>query len=188
MPDLYKWLTPNRTTTYTYVRWPVPARQWTSPETLGLCESGWHLATLAGLSAHLPAAFPAVLWTAEGRGDCDESVDKIAFESARIVTPVGTLTGRQAHALACDFAEHVLWIWEARYPNDHRPRAAIETKRRWLAGEASDEERRAAAAAARAAADAAAYYAAVSRAADDAAYYAAEREWQGRRILEVLGA
>ena len=173
MPDLYKWLTPNRTTTYTHVRWPVAERQWTSPKAPELCESGWHLATLAGLSKHLPTTFPAVLWTAEGRGDCDESDDKIACESARILAPVGELTEPQAHALGCDFAEHVLPVWEERYPGDDRPRAAIETKRRWLAGQASDEERRAAADAATAAADAAAY--------------AAEREWQGRRILEVLG-
>ena len=192
MPDLYKWLTPNRTTTYTCVRWPVRARQWTSPKTPELCKSGWHLATLAGLSKHLPTKFPAVLWTAEGRGATDSAIDKVAFESARILAPVGTLTERTAHALACDFAEHVLPIWEARYPGDDRPRVAIETKRRWLAGEASDEERYAAYTAAYtvAYADTAAYAAADAAGAYAAAADAAhgvEREWQGRRILEVLG-
>ena len=183
----YKWLTPNRTTTYTCVRWPVRARQWTPPEPPKRCKSGWHLATLAGLSKHLPTKFPAVLWTAEGRGATDSAIDKVAFESARILAPVGTLTERTAHALACDFAEHVLPIWEARYPGDDRPRVAIETKRRWLAGEASDEERYAAytAAAARAAAAAAAAYAYAAGAAYAA--HGVEREWQGRRILEVLG-
>jgi len=61
---------------------------------------------------------------------------------------------------AADCAEHVLPLFTARYPDDDRPRRAIETARKWVRGEASVGEARAAAfaahAAARSATDAAA--------------------------------
>jgi hypothetical protein len=41
-------------------------------------------------------------------------------------------------ALACDYAEHVLHIYEAAYPGDERPRDAIAMRRAWLRGEADD--------------------------------------------------
>ena len=41
--------------------------------------------------------------------------------------------------LGCDFAEHVLPIFETKYPEDARPRQAIEAKRKWLIGEISLE-------------------------------------------------
>ena len=76
---------------------------------------------------------------------------------------------KRLHLLACDFAESVLPIFEAQYPYDKRPRAAIEAKRRWVAGEITDEELAAAWAAARDAGRAAAWDAA-SDAASDAAW------------------
>jgi hypothetical protein len=57
--------------------------------------------------------------------------------------------------LACDFAEHVLPIYERAYPNDKRPRQAIETSRRYTYGHATAEELVAALAAAWAAREAA---------------------------------
>ena len=137
---LYKWLTPDRTTTYQREPWPVRAKVWTPAETPKLCKTGWHLATLAGVAAHLPQTFPAVLWEAEGRGTSDARSDKIAFEQARILRPIGTLTEKGAHILACDFALHTLGNYESAYPDDDRPRRAIEVKRLWLEGKATDEE------------------------------------------------
>ena len=46
----------------------------------------------------------------------------------------------QLHLLACDFADDVLLIFEREYPGDQRPRAAIETKRRWVNGDATDDD------------------------------------------------
>ena len=70
--------------------------------------------------------------------------------------------------LACDYAEHVLHIFEAQCPGDDRPHKAIEVARRYARGEAMEE----ALAAARAAAwDAA--WAAAWDAARDAAWAAA---------------
>lgn len=43
---------------------------------------------------------------------------------------------RKLHELACEFAERVVHLCG----DDPRPRAAIEVKRSWLRGEASDEE------------------------------------------------
>lgn len=42
--------------------------------------------------------------------------------------------------LACDFAEHVLPIFEDWNPHDQRPRFAIELSRRWQSGGVSDRE------------------------------------------------
>ena len=42
--------------------------------------------------------------------------------------------------LTCRFAEDVLPIYERKYPGDNRPRHAIEVKRQWLRGEATDDE------------------------------------------------
>ena len=61
------------------------------------------------------------------------------------------LTEADLHELACRLAEEVLPIFERAYPNDNRPRLAIEAKRKWLKGEITDDELAAAEAAARAA-------------------------------------
>ena len=121
-----------------------------------------------------------------------------------------------ARLLACDYAEHVLHIFEAKYPDDYRPRKAIEVARRYARGEAAEEELAAALHAAEAAAEAAGYaawYAAEAAAgaaawaaawaawhaawaAGAAAWYAAdsaaeaawyaECEWQEQRLREML--
>ena len=119
---------------------------------------------------------------------------------------------REIRHLACDFAEHVLHVYERRYPDDSRPRTAIEVSRRYVDGLATKSELVAAGVAAAAAADAAAYAAAdaaaaavvwaraaaegdAERAAEgaaDAAWAAraatraGERIWQERRFREWL--
>ena len=80
---------------------------------------------------------------------------------------------------ALDFIERVLPHYEAKFPGDLRPRAAIEVARRYLRGEATIEELKAAAAAADDAADdaAAAADAAAWAAADAAAWAAHAVAW-----------
>jgi hypothetical protein len=83
---------------------------------------------------------------------------------------------RVARIFACDCAESVLLKCEAEYPNDKRPRQAIEVARRYALGKATQQELYAAQCAAWEAARYAARYAAldVTRgAAWDAAWYAA---------------
>ena len=86
--------------------------------------------------------------------------------------------------LACDYAEHVLHIFETRYPDDYRPREAIAVSRRYARGEATDVELSAAW-------DAAGYatWYAARYATGYAARYAAwtaERTWQEQRLREML--
>lgn len=76
-----------------------------------------------------------------------------------------------ARLLACDYAEHVLPIFETRYPDDDRPRKAIAVSRRYARGAATDAEL------------VAAWYAAwaARAAAGDAARTAAEAAWAATR-------
>ena len=80
---------------------------------------------------------------------------------------------------ACDCAERVLPLYETNYPNDNRPRQAIETARRFANGQATLAEL----AAARDAARVAAWAAAGATAAR-----VAERQWQKERLLELLNS
>jgi len=96
-----------------------------------------------------------------------------------------------ARLLACDYAEHVLRIFETQYPDDDRPRKAIAVSRRYARGEATDAELSAARAAAGYAAGAAALAAAraaagYARYAARAAAWNAERMWQEARLRELL--
>lgn len=88
---------------------------------------------------------------------------------------------RDLHLLACAFVEHVLPL-----DCDPRSRAAIEIKRRWVDGQATDDELAAAARAARAAWDAerdAAWSAVVATM--QSAFLAAERSamWAAERTV-----
>ena len=104
------------------------------------------------------------------------------------------LTEQEQRLIAADFAEHVLPLFEANYPDDDRPRKAIEAARAFLRGQITIEQLDAARAAAWAAAgDAAraATWAAASDAAGAAASDAAgaaERAWQQQRIDAVVAA
>jgi hypothetical protein len=74
---------------------------------------------------------------------------------------------------ATDCAEHVLPYFEEKYPNDSRPRKAVEAGRAWVRGEIAMSEARTAAFAAHAAARAAADHAAARAAARAAGHAAA---------------
>jgi hypothetical protein len=126
---LYKWLSPDQTTIYREVRWPKRVGVWTPDETPKLCASGWHLATHRGIGEH--AYTGAVLWIAEGRGASVAADDKVAFSSARLVSQVGTLTQIIAVQWAAECAGRVLKHYEDRYPEDKRPRKAIQAALKW---------------------------------------------------------
>ena len=113
---------------------------------------------------------------------------------------------REARLLACDYAEHVLPLYEIAYPQDSRIRDCIAVSRRYAVGEATKEElkaawaaavaARAAWAAARAAwaagaaarAAAAAAAAGAAWAAAGAAAGAAETGWQAERFRAMLAS
>lgn len=97
----------------------------------------------------------------------------------------------QLFAIEC--AERVLPIFEIKYPDDKRPRTAIETAKLYLSKQATIddlEEARWAAADAAFAADATSDAAHAAHAAFAAAYYAdaayAEKQWQIERLAEIV--
>jgi hypothetical protein len=134
-----------------------------------MCVSGWHLATHEGIAEH--ARPGAVLWIAEGRGEFVAAGDKVAFSSTRLVSQVGTLTQIIAVQWAAECAKRVLRHYEDRYPEDKRPREAIQAALKWAKD--PTEANRAATAAAYAADAAYAAYAAAASDATAAAYAAA---------------
>ena len=101
-----------------------------------------------------------------------------------------------ARLMAADFAEAVLPVFESQYPNDSRPRAAIEAARKFATGEitaaARDAARDGSWAAARDASEAAAWAAAkaASWAATRAAARAAARNgsWAASRAAAMAAA
>jgi len=152
------------------------------------CSNGYHLCQEADLLRWLgPAIFEA-----EYRGDCVNADNKITVREARLLRKIESWNERTARLFACDCAERVLHLYEARYPDDDRPREAIRVARAFANGAATEDELAAAWAAAwaagwdagwdaaRAAARAAAWAAARDAAWDD------EQEWQTARLSEYL--
>lgn len=58
--------------------------------------------------------------------------DNRTSKALHFVLSNGFISEKQLHILTCDFAERVLPIFEKEYPDDNRPRRAIEVKRLWL--------------------------------------------------------
>ena len=108
------------------------------------------------------------LYECEIRGETIDHGDKTVAESCRLLRPVPGCNERTLRLFACRVAEDTLPLYEARYPDDDRPRRTIDVARRYADGQATEAEL----AAARSAADAAAHSAA-DAAACSAAYYAA---------------
>ena len=206
----YKTLTKSGTGPYSGVTWNLPTDdrpgKW-MPKIDGelvLCERGYHVCRREDLCSWLDAN----IYEAEVRGDILFSDDTIVCKEARLLRHIDTWNDRTARLFACDCAEHVLPLFEKKYPQDERPRRAIETARNYADGNASEEKLAAARDAAWAVAGAAAWAAAgdaagavagaaawaaagaVARAAAGAvardAAWAAERKWQTERLFWYL--
>ena len=163
------------------------------------CANGLHLLRATDIRRWMRAG---ILWEVEAGAEQIDHGDKVVVRRARLIRKAATLDDKTLRLLAADFAEHVLLIFEKKRPGDMRPRDAIAAARAFARGEIGQGEllgkRAAAYVAAAQAADAAAYaaYAATAAAYAQAADAAAdaqadarkqEREWQDRRIIEVLG-
>jgi len=150
------------------------------------CENGLHLLRATDIRQWMRAG---ILWEVEAGTEQIDHGDKVVVRRARLIRKAATLDDKTLRLLAADFAEHVLPIFEKKRPGDMRPREAIAAARAFARGEIGAgelQEKRAAAYAAAAAAYAAADAAYAAADAADAARKA-EREWQNRRIIEVLG-
>lgn len=200
----YKWLDTGRTA-HAGFQWPECGEWVTVQGEIIPCENGIHYCRESDLLWWINAE----LYTFEP--DESEVVEhneteatKLVCRRGRLVEQVTTWSGRTTRLFAADCAEHVLHLFEQEYPNDTRPREAIETARRYANGEVSAGEASAAKSAAKSAAQSAAWSAAKSAAcaaaksaawsaARYAAWYAAwsaaedaEREWQSARLLDYI--
>ena len=136
------------------------------------CANGYHLCRPQDLIHWLDEA----IFEVEFRGDVVEGNDKVVVREARLLCKLDAWNEKSARLFAADCAERVLPIYEKDYPDDDRPRKAIQAARDYANGKITEEELDAAGDAARAAAWAAAR---------DAAW-AAERDWQTKRLFEYL--
>jgi hypothetical protein len=176
----YKWLRPDHRGAYGHGDYTAHLPHGTRPgkwlpavAAPKPCARGYHVVDIAHLPAHWGIA--GVLYEAETRGKTVEDGDKLACESIRLVRRVGELTPGIAATFAADCAERVLGLFEAKFPDDDRPRKAIEAARACIAD--PTPENRAAWDAARAAVHAARYARAAVRAAVYAARYAGDAAW-----------
>ena len=168
--------------------WPLPIKSgdgtWTPGDWLDIRDSGKMVACTA-TALHLCrdeqiiSWFGPALYEAEADG-LEDAGDKCITQRARLLRRIEAWDERTQRLLACDCAEHVLPLWEARFPNDKRPREAIAVARRFARGEATLEELQAAWAAACDTAWAATWAAARAAAGD------AEHRWQYERFLDYM--
>jgi len=162
-----------------------------------LCEKGYH----CFMPEHILEWIEAQLFEVEINGRHVHGDDKTVTQQMRFIRKVDTWNDKTARLFACYCARDTLPIFEKKYPNDNRPRVAIETAERYANGEATIEELNAAsdaasdaarAAASDAARDAAsdaawaAANAAASAAVSDAAWDAASAKYTNY-LLEILG-
>lgn len=197
------WKTLNgRTPTIAGGDYRYPVGQWTEhldPADLDVCGWGYHLArdeqVLGWLNQTLYRAEPCL------DHELIEADDKVVTCRVRL-TKVSAWDDRTARLFAADCAEHVLHFFEDKYPDDDRPRKAIETVRLYANGKIDAAAWAAAWAAAGAAAGDAAWDAAgaaagaaareaaraAARDAAGAAARAAERAWQYQTFLKIVGA
>jgi hypothetical protein len=152
--------------------WPEPGKWLSVSGEIVPCLRGLHLTD----RAHLVEWLGPEIWIAEvhPKATVADNGNKIAVSRARLVSRVDAWNERTQRLFAAACAEHVLPIFEKRYPDDDRPRRAIETARLFADGRATAEElENAYAAAAYAAAYAYAAYAAYVAANAAANAYAA---------------
>ena len=167
-------------------KWYLPQGKspgkWMPPvHDIQLCARGYHLCTLEQL---IPFLGPAI-YVAEGRGPHVEDESKSAWSEARLLYRT-VWDAKAARLFASDCAEHVLPIYEKRYPSDTRVRDCISTARQYALGIATEKQLAAAWAAARdaGAAAEAAWAARAAEAAAEAAR-AAEAAWAAARAAEA---
>jgi hypothetical protein len=171
----YKFLNLDGTTPQGYGTWHLPKGKrpgkWMKVTgDLVPCKNGLHVMRLGDLLEWAAEH----LYEVEVRGEVLPADDKVVARQARVLRKVDTWNDRNLRLFACDCAERVLPLFEKDHPNDNRPRAAIETARRFANGQATWEELDAARAAVAAA------WAAWDAARDD------ERDWQLQRLAAYL--
>ncbi len=171
-------------------KWNLPENgqpgQWMPKiENIMPCVRGYHLCRAEDLLLWLNEE----IYKAEGRGEfIRHENNKDVFPEARLIKKIESWNDKTARLFAADCAEHVLPVFEKKYPKDDRPRKAIQAARDFVNGKITDKQMAAAGAAAwNAARDAAgdAFWDAAGAAAWAAARDA-ERKWQNDKLFQYL--
>ena len=176
-----------------------------------LCRRGYHIV----MAHQIPYCLVdnCQIYEAETSGKVIGDSDKFVCGKVRLVKQMRYDPEITPRLLSADFAEHVLHLYENKYPGDDRPRKTVEAARKFARKQITRGEMEAARAAAKAAArdikDAAGYAAlaawdvawaawaacednaraAVRYAAGNAvlaATWEAEHDWQGQQLLKYL--
>ena len=105
-------------------------------ENIKMCERGYHCFA----PEHILKWLEAQLFEVEIKGRCVHGDDKTVAQQMRFIRKVDTWNDKTARLFACYCARDVLPLFEAKYPNDNSPRAAIETAERYANGEATIDE------------------------------------------------
>jgi hypothetical protein len=127
--------------------WSLPTRNedgsWTPGEwmppvegDLEPCLNGYHVVSIE----QLPRWLSERIFEVEPGKDVVNDGDEIITRTCRLTREYLGWNDYTARLFVCDGAEHVLPLYEAEYPNDDRPRKAIETARRYANGEATELE------------------------------------------------
>jgi hypothetical protein len=120
-------------------------------ETLSICKSGYHACKASNLLEWINAQ----LFEVEFDGETLDGNNKTVAQRMRIIRKIETWNDKTTRLFACYCARDVLPLFEDKYPDDKRPRVAIETAEQYAEGNATLEELDAARDAARAASRAA---------------------------------
>jgi hypothetical protein len=99
------------------------------------CKRGYHLFEAKDILRWIGPT----LYVAEHDGEFVAGDDVIACRRTRLLYRVEGWTRRALGEWAADCAEHVLPFFEARFPDDDRPRTAIEAARAYWRGEIEAE-------------------------------------------------
>ena len=169
----YKFLTSEMTSKYNpSCKWVVG--EWKKHEgPLEMCGAGFHYCR-EPLDA-FAYAYGGMLAVIEARGDEIQKGNKLDASEMRIVKVVDAKLVAVRFAVAC--ARRVLPIFEQHYPNDDRPRKAIEAAEAWLEQPSASRASRAASEASWAASEAASRAARVK---------ADERKWQNETLCSII--
>lgn len=100
------------------------------------CRNGYHVVTLE----QLPDWLGERIFEVEVGDEIVHADGKSVVRTCRLTRECTGWNERTARLFACDCAERVLYLFEARYPDDGRPRKAIEIARRYAEGKAAVEE------------------------------------------------
>ena len=132
----YKFLREGLKSEYGYFVWEIG--KWYKHEgEVKLCESGFHCSKEIGQAfKYVPGE---ILAEVEVRGKHDEGSEKDSWEEMRIVK-AWYWKKVNSVSIAIFSAELCIENYEKQYPNDNRPRLAIEAAKTWLANPTKENE------------------------------------------------